>query len=505
MFLQSRSVKGSPSAAAAPVVFGALAGLTLGCAAMAQDGSTDLMLTATIRDFASGHPDFCKTHTVGRYWVEGSVAPMLGPTGRPAYTAQGHRITSPGLDAAGNPIAGSLIDATPVLAAAPAVVLQYPPVIANNAKIDSYNADIGPYGGTNVGSAPTIGTGQPMPEVIVPTIPQYVEKFIRDGNSASTLSKSFRCKEFAVRNSHRLTIVGKVTVIATDLFAVENFSRIELAPGAQLTVYALKEVRFKNNTQVNMNTWDPARFALYTLGSADLELQESTRVCATIVCPDGRVVLNNNCDLFGWVTSESMSLANNSGLHVPTEPEGPACAVNVDDTPPVLGAADTANVTSAQTHGQWYQDVPGVNQSSQGRLLFSKDEAGVWEFEADDFRPIDGELLNEGQAGANRNFTLDLDGRFTYTPCGGQFFEFEGDGDALVYIDGELVLELSGNNAGVRQRLDLDRLGLDPNAPHRLQFFYAQRSCSPSQFHVRTTVTLDTTYQVEKPSISAFD
>jgi fibro-slime domain-containing protein len=179
--------------------------------------------------------------------------------------------------------------------------------------------------------------------------------------------------------------------------------------------------------------------------------------------------------------------------------------VHIDDTPPVLGASDAAGVNSAQTFNQWFQDTVGVNESAQERLLFSQDETGAWEFEADDFRPIDGQLLSEGQAGANRNFTLDLDGQFNYSPCTGQFFEFEGDGDALVYVDGKLVLELAGNNAGVEQRVDIDRLNLDPGTTHRLQFFYAQRSCSASSFHVRTSITLDTKYRVEKGTSSFCD
>ena len=501
MLFTTRSGKGSPGAA----VGGVLAGLAVACGASAQDGQTNLMLTAQVRDFPPSHPDFCKTQNVGRNWVEGSVSPTLGPTGRPVYTAQGHRLVTPGLDASGNQISGAMINETPELPAEPAVVLRNPPVIANNAKIDSYDPAIGPYGGSNVGSAPTIGTGQPMPEVIVPSIPTYIESYIKDGNAASTLNKSFRCQTFAVRNSHRLTIQGKVTIVASELFAVENFSRIEMAPGARLIVYALKDVRLKNNTLVNMNTWDASRFALYYMGSGNLDVQESTRVCGTIICPDGRVVLNNNCDFYGWITSEDMSLSNNSGLHVPAEPEGPACAVHIDDTPPVLGAPDTAGVTSPQSFGQWFQDTVGVNESAQERLLFSMDETGAWEFEADDFRPIDGQLLSEGQAGANRNFTLDLDGQFKYSPCTGQFFEFGGDGDALVYVDGRLVLELTGNNAGVEQRVDLDRLNLNPNTTHHLQFFYAQRSCSPSNFHVRTSITLDTTYRVEKSGWSNCD
>lgn len=343
-----------------------------------------------------------------------------------------------------------------------------------------------------------------MPAVTVPTLTSAPD-YIKTGNSSTTLSTSFRCSKFEVSNNHRITVSGDVVIVVSETFVVENYSRIELAAGARLTIYALKDAKFQDNCSVNMNTWDPARFVFYKMGTQDMFLQNGADVCGTFVCPQGRVVINNNADLFGWMTSKNLTMQNSAGLHVPAEAVNPPCSVAVDDNPSVLGAADSAGVSSGSSFGQWFADVPGVNESAQARMLFSKDDAGAWEFETNDFRPIDGELLAEGAPGPNRNFTLDLNGRFEYTPCSGQFFEFEGDGDALVYVDGKLVLELSGNSAGVGQHLDLDRLGLDPATPHTLQFFYAQRSCSPSRFHVRTSVNLDTTYIVKESAVSAHD
>ncbi len=468
----------------------------------APPATYDLVLTGRVRDFPSTHSDFCKTPSFGQNWVEGALAPQLSADGRPVWQGGGKRVTMPARDAAGHNISSALIEET-VLVEPTGVRTVTPAVVINNPSVDTWNPSIGAYGGSNVGPAPQMQVLQPMPSVTVPSLPYYGVEYLKDGSTTSTLSSSFRCGKFLIRNYHKLMIQGNVVVVVDEEFKVENHAEIELMPGATFTVYALKDAALQDFSKVNMNTWDHTRFTLYKMGTLDLFLQNNSQMCGQIICPNGRVFMQNNADIYASIQSQNLLMQNSGRLHVPM-PTETACA-DVNDSPAQMGTADPASVASPQTFGQWFDDVPGVNMDSQARMVFSKDASGALKFSTNDFRPIDGKLLDQGAYGANHNFTMEMDGGFYYTPCSGQFFEFSGDGDAFVYVDGKLVLEMVGNNMGVTQYVDMDRLGLEPGEEHKLQFFYAQRSCGASRFSVRTNVELMTKYEVEMEAISLLD
>ncbi len=465
--------------------------------------TTDLVLTGRIRDFPDSHPDFCISSGVGNNWVEGSVASGLDAEGCPVYTGQGRRVIAPATDGAGHGISTSLIGATVPQALPAGVQLASAPTLKSGPTLDTYNPSLGSYGGSNIGPAPQIETGQIMAAVEVPSVSPDVPAAAFTGSGQSVISAGFRCGSFVVSQQHTVTIEGDVTIVATDKFVVENTSQINLAAGARLTVYALNTAAIRNYASVNMNTGDFTRMTLYKLGASDLDLENHSRLCATIVAPDASLRMRNNSDAYGTVSARSLFMQNPAGLHVAQQPST-ACS-GISDHPAQLGARDSAGVSSPATFAQWFRDVPGVNQGAQARLLFQKEPGRAYEFSSTDFRPIDGKLLEGGSSDANRNFTYELDGEFTYEPCTGQFFEFSGDGDAYVYVDGVLVLELSGHGTGVTQYADMDRLGLDPAKAHRLQFFYASRSCSGGPFHVSTSIELRTRYVIEFGTIAVWD
>ncbi len=494
----NRTLKHGVGARISLLAFAAAAGFAPGAVAR-PDPTTDLVLTGMVRDFSANHADFCINPTVGN-WVENLVKPDL-VNGQPAYTGQGRRVVRPAHDGSGNTVSNSILGQT-VSSTFAGLRLVNPISTTNSPTIDTYDPALGPYGGSNIGPAPQAQTGQQMQSVTVPTMSNYVQEYLRDGNAASTLSSSFRCSKFLIRNYHKLTIQGDVTIVVEEEFKIENHVQVKLAPGATFTVYALKDATFQNNVLVNMSPMDHTRFKFYKLGMLPVYFTNNADVCATFVCPQSQMQMGNTCDVYGTVESKSVAMQNTSGMHIA---DSGTCSNFSGDSPAQLGANDSGQVSSAGSFEDWYTDTPGVNMTAQARLLFHKDSTGAYEFSSDDFRPIDGKLLEEGGTSPNRNFTYEMDGEFTFQPCTGQFFEFSGDGDAFVYVDGKLVMELAGHGTNVTQYVDLERLGMEPGSTHNLQFFYASRSCNGGRFEVRTNLELRTKYNVEFQTIALLD
>lgn len=484
-------------------LLGAFAGLA--CCAGAMGQSSDLMVTATIRDFSDQHPDFGKPLVVGTNWVEKTLSLQLDANGLPSYVPTGKRIVMSAQDAAGHVIASALIQATQLIPVDGVKVVQVPNV-TGTAFIDAYDPSAGPYGGSNVVTGVTAMTGQTMPTVVEPALSTYNAAVSYSGDLSSTLSSSFRCGTFRVENGYKLTIVGDVTIVSDVEFRIRNMGNVILAPGATLKVYAKGICEFDNGGVINGNTADHTRFQLYRIGMGDLVIRNGANLTGQVIAPNARVYMPNTGTIYGQVSAARLAMANASAIHVAHIPQTP-CGIAVHDKAAQFGAADLAGISSAATFKQWFRDVAGVNQGIQARMRFTQNASGTWEFTDSDFRPIDGQLLSAGQYGANRYFTLALDGQFEFVSCSGQYFTFTGAGDAMAFVDNKLVLELMGNNAGMGQYVDFDRLGLNPDEKHTFKFFYAQRSGSGAgaEFGMRTNVTLDTTYNVVSPALACFD
>jgi fibro-slime domain-containing protein len=181
------------------------------------------------------------------------------------------------------------------------------------------------------------------------------------------------------------------------------------------------------------------------------------------------------------------------------------------DHPGTPGVTDSGGITSADSFNQWFRDTPGVNLSMPLTLTLVRQANGVYVFDdktdttyaaLGGFFPIEGELFGNPGGTPNRNFhfTFELHTQFLFDAGGSYVFKFIGDDDVWVFINGEMVIDLGGVHSAKSQFVDLNRLGLEHGKIYNLDFFFAERHRTQSNFRIETNLPLT---EIELPTTTA--
>lgn len=160
------------------------------------------------------------------------------------------------------------------------------------------------------------------------------------------------------------------------------------------------------------------------------------------------------------------------------------------DGKPVYAGGSTGTTTGAGNFDQWYRDVGGVNITIPVQISLADQGDGTYIFDSSAFFPIDGQGFGDEGHIHNYHFTLELHTQFTYQ--GGEVFTFRGDDDLFTFINGRLGIDLGGVHGPLEGSIDLDamagELGIVPGGTYDLDFFFAERHTSESNFRIETTI-----------------
>lgn len=453
------------------------------------DTSTTYPLIAVARDFRPGHADFAAAVGDSLPTSVGNVAASLDTNGLPVYVGGGKVMSAAAKDASGRFIMPASVQAKPVtdFNISGASVSSSQPMVA---KI------------TVVGAAISSGSS-PCP----------VAMRVKVGNTYHQPFGTYTSKTAGNVNDNKnpRTAVLPGTIAPGTSISIEGQTWMPTSSTVFMTVNSLlggSQVKALRNGDTAPNT---AGFA----GQVSAKAMLTPYLDAT----GKKVKLNSNQVIYLFelgTTSLTSSAFDMQDLVVlvdlasdPSYFQAPApvvvtdaCGNVVNDTAATYGDVNGGGIMSAATFSQWFNDAPGANASQRIFLSMTKGSDGIYSYSTSDFTPIDGELYGNQSASHNRGFTCSIDAVSGYRKCAGQFIEYAGSGDAWLFINGKLAMDLGGTHAGGKQVVLLDRLSLTDGSEVRVNFYYAQRTSSNATFGLRTNMVLSTPNSVGTPGVS---
>lgn len=195
------------------------------------------------------------------------------------------------------------------------------------------------------------------------------------------------------------------------------------------------------------------------------------------------------CHMYGNGARPGLVMQNIGGDNKPAYNPNPPAA------PPGWNGS-VPQITSANSYSDWYNSKDGINMEIAGELQLMEIMPGIYSFSSNNFYPLTGmgfgnnvtpNWANEVYPDKNGAFTTEIHTNFVYEK--GQTFNFSGDDDVWVFINGKLAMDLGGLHGPVQGAIMLDTLGLVEGQQYPLDAFHAERCDSGSNFRIDTSIS----------------
>jgi fibro-slime domain-containing protein len=155
-----------------------------------------------------------------------------------------------------------------------------------------------------------------------------------------------------------------------------------------------------------------------------------------------------------------------------------------------------AETTTKANFDKWYRYAAAENQPYLLQMYFAPQSNGLFTFQSLFFYPLDNAGWGNSGTGKegkphNFSFTTELHTRFKYN--GGETFQFDGDDDVWVFINGHLAVDLGGLHPKASGSVSLDAsalaLGITQGQVYDLALFHAERHTPESTFRIDTNLS----------------
>ena len=454
-------------------------GLTISTmfAAPQGNGNSSIFLSGVVRDFDPAAPDFVSLPVDGLGQYTGIIETTLGMDGKPVYKGTAYQVLTPATTVTGTPIAPTLSNAALTSGDFEIVNGQVVVYTDFNASFEVLGVDFSNIPIHLLGRAGAV-TYQPFGSYSDPdngnindnNNPRtFTYPTMYPAGTAITVSGRSWIDDTTIRLTADSGVNSQQVIVLRD---GDPVPAIDPFPGQDpLDVYIADYVDAATNT---ISLLENQVIYLYELYTTDM-----------------------NADAADF--QDMIVLLSLGGTEaIATTPCSP-----IDDIDAVLDTTpSTGGVVSFDTFQTWFNDVLGVNMSSQFKIKLNQqaDDSYLFDdtidpkYKKDGFYPLDGKGYGNEDGGAhNQFFTFQIDASFTYDSSKSQFFTFGSTMDVWVFIDDKLVIDLGGIHGDLEQTIDVDRLCLLDGTNVNISLFYAQRNTLAPHFKISTNVPLTPT------------